>query len=39
MTLDLVPIWTVILAVAVFMPRGNKRATPPSKSPESDCFV
>jgi hypothetical protein len=39
MTLDLVPIWTVILAVAVFMSRGNKGATPPCRSPESAFFV
>lgn len=38
MTLDLVPIWTLILAVAVIMTLGNKGATPPCRSPESDCF-
>ncbi len=38
MTLDLVPIWTLILAVAIFMTRRNKGATPPCRSPESACF-
>jgi hypothetical protein len=38
MTLDLVPIWTLILGVAVFMARWNKGATPPCISPKSDCF-
>ena len=49
MSLDLVPIWTLILAVAVFMTRWNKGARlgtegsqpflgPPCKSPESVHF-
>jgi hypothetical protein len=38
MTLDLVPIWTMILAVAVFMIRSNKGAAPPCRSPESASF-
>jgi hypothetical protein len=38
MPLDLVPIWTVILAVGVFMTRWNKGAAPPCISPESVRF-